>query len=312
MAGGDGREKPAGRPGGLEPPSRGGRGSATARAEGRQVALVSAADHRQVTAIAEATGLFDEAYGSAEGTNLKGAEKARFLTQHYGEKGFDYVGDSRADVPVWGAARQAITVGADAGLRRAAEAANSEVTHIAPPEGRAKAMLRAMRPHQWSKNLLLFLPLLAAHDVSALSAVVLAFAAFCLTASAVYVLNDLVDLEADRAHPRKRKRPFAAGDLTAAEGLLREVVAADPEWADAHWWLGRVLDWQDREESHGEFRTAAELDQHLIDWAAHPDTTPIGYLLSLEGADRSLLILPHHPMPHQGRYPPLWHRFLRV
>ena len=191
-----------------------------ARAEGRTVALVSAADHRQVTAVAEATGLFDEAYGSAEGTNLKGTEKARFLTGHYGEKGFDYVGDAAADAPVWAAARTAITVGANAGLRRTAEAANSDTHHIAPPEGRRAAMFRALRPHQWSKNLLLFLPLLAAHDLSALLPVLLGFAAFCLTASAVYVINDLVDLAADRAHPRKRKRPFAAGDLTAVDGLV--------------------------------------------------------------------------------------------
>ena len=191
-----------------------------ARAEGRPTALVSAADHRQVTAVAEATGLFDEAYGSAEETNLKGAEKARFLTAHYGDKGFDYVGDAAADAPVWAAARHAITVGAGAGLRRTAEAANPGAHHIAPPEGRRAAMLRAMRPHQWSKNLLLFLPLLAAHDASAVLPVVLGFAAFCLTASAVYVINDLVDLAADRAHPRKRNRPFAAGDLTAVDGLV--------------------------------------------------------------------------------------------
>ena len=190
-----------------------------ARAEGRRTALVSAADHRQVTAVAEATGLFDEAYGSAEGTNLKGTEKARFLTELYGPKGFDYVGDSHADVPVWKAARRAITVHADTRLRRAADAANDEVSHVAPPKGKWPAVLRAMRPHQWSKNLLVFLPLLAAHDLSSTLPVLLGFAAFCLTASAVYVINDLLDLGADRAHPRKRFRPFAAGELTAVTGL---------------------------------------------------------------------------------------------
>lgn len=189
-----------------------------ARDAGRKTALVSAADHRQVTAVAEAVGLFDEAYGTAEGRNLKGAEKAAFLTAHYGPKMFDYIGDSKADLPVWEAARQAITVEASPSLRQAAEGANSNTRHISPPEGRARAMLKAMRPHQWSKNGLLLLPMLAAHDFSNLMAVILGVIAFCLTASAVYVINDLIDLGSDRAHPRKRKRPFASGALSAATG----------------------------------------------------------------------------------------------
>lgn len=190
----------------------------TARAEGRRTALVSAADHRQVTAVAEATELFDEAYGTAEGQNLKGAAKAAFLSQHYGAGKFDYVGDSKADVPVWQAARRAITVRAGTGLRQAAMEANPDISHIDPPDSRAKDMLRAMRPHQWSKNMLMFVPALAAHDIAGMLPVILGFIAFCLTASAVYVINDLLDLAADRAHPRKCKRPFAAGDLSATTG----------------------------------------------------------------------------------------------
>jgi 4-hydroxybenzoate polyprenyltransferase/phosphoserine phosphatase len=191
-----------------------------ARAEGRLTALVSAADHRQVTAVAEATGLFDEAYGSADGLNLKGAEKAAFLTDRFGKKGFDYIGDAKADAPVWAAARRALTVGAGGAVRRAAEAANDDVHHLEPPADLWRDMIRAMRPHQWSKNLLLFLPMLAAHDATALLSALLGFVAFSFAASAVYVLNDLVDLPADRAHPRKRKRPFASGSLSAATGAV--------------------------------------------------------------------------------------------
>lgn len=194
-----------------------------ARAAGRRTALVSAADHRQVTAVAEATGIFDEAYGSAEGRNLKGAAKAEFLNTHFGHGKFDYIGDSKADLPVWNAARKAITVQAQSSLRHAATAANSNAAHIDPPAGKARAMLKALRPHQWSKNALLFLPVLAAHDLSKLWLVLLGFFAFCLTASAVYVMNDLVDLPADRAHPRKRKRPFASGELSAVTGCIMAV-----------------------------------------------------------------------------------------
>ena len=195
-----------------------------AKADGRRTALVSASDHRQVTAVAEATGLFDEAYGTAEGRNLKGTAKAAFLTDHFGEKGFDYMGDARADLPVWSAANAAITVGAGSGLRRTCEAANPNATHISPPQGTARAMLKAMRPHQWSKNVLMFLPLIAAHDFAPLWQVLLGFMAFCLTASTVYVINDLMDLAADRAHPRKKTRPFAAGRLSAGQGFLMAMV----------------------------------------------------------------------------------------
>lgn len=191
-----------------------------AREAGRKTALVSAADHRQVTAIAEALGMFDEAYGSAEGLNLKGDAKAAFLTDRYGPRMFDYIGDSKADLPVWTAARRAITVQAGAGLREAAEAGNAQAHHLDPPQPMFRPILKAMRPHQWSKNLLMFLPVLAAHQLAGLFPVALGFLAFCLTASAVYVINDLVDLPDDRAHPRKCKRPFAAGDLSAATGAV--------------------------------------------------------------------------------------------
>jgi 4-hydroxybenzoate polyprenyltransferase len=190
-----------------------------ARAAGQRTALVTASHQGQAERVAEATGLFDEVHGSTGARNLKGAEKAAFLTERFGAGGFDYMGDSMADVPVWAAARRAITVGGTARLHAAAQKANAHVAHIAPARSAARPMLRALRPHQWSKNVLLFLPMLASHQLGSVVDVMLGFVAFCLTASAVYVLNDLVDLAADRAHPRKCRRPFAAGDLGAATGL---------------------------------------------------------------------------------------------
>ena len=202
-----------------------------ARAEGRRVVLVSASDQRQVDAVARHVGLFDEAFGTGSdtlaGRNLGGAAKAAFLQERYGARGFDYVGDAEVDVPVWAVARRAITVGAGPSLRHAAEAANPDTVHIAPPLGalgKAQAYLRAMRPHQWSKNLLVFLPILSAHELSEFGAAVAAFVAFSLTASSVYLLNDLVDLQADRAHPRKRLRPFAAGTVPIMHGFALAMV----------------------------------------------------------------------------------------
>ena len=196
-----------------------------AREEGRRTALVSASEQRQVDEVAAHLELFDDAFGTgpaSAGRNLGGRSKAEFLVQHYGRKGFDYVGDSQTDLPVWSAARIAVTVGAGAALQKKAASANANVLHLAPVNGmaRARAMMKALRPHQWSKNLLIFLPMLAAHDVTSLPAALAAFVAFCLTASSVYLVNDLVDLQADRAHPRKRARPFASGDLPISLGVI--------------------------------------------------------------------------------------------
>ena len=200
---------------------------AAARAAGRRIELVSAADARQVRAVADHLALFDTAHGTSPGTaggaNLGGAEKAAFLAGRHGAGGFDYVGDSRTDLPVWARARRAITAHAGSGLRAAAERARPGARHISPPAGRAaeaRAWLRALRPHQWLKNLLVFLPVLAAHAPAAAGPALVAFVAFSLTASSVYLLNDLLDLAADRAHPRKRHRPFAAGTLGLAEGAV--------------------------------------------------------------------------------------------
>ncbi len=195
-----------------------------ARAAGRRVALVSAADRRQVEAAiatGPAAGLFDEVHGTEAGQNLKGPAKARFLVDRYGAGGFDYIGDHRADLPVWAAARTALTVRADPRLCRAAEEVSDQTRHLDTPQPRAKAraMLRALRPHQWLKNLLLFFPALSAQNAPALWEALWGFVAFCCVASAVYVINDLLDLADDRAHPRKRRRPFAAGELPALTGI---------------------------------------------------------------------------------------------
>lgn len=191
------------------------------RGRGRRILLVTAADHRVAESIGQHCALFDEVLASDGKLNLKGENKATALVERFGESGFDYAGDSSADVAVWRRARRAIVVGG-AALERAASQVATVERRFQPSRNRTKAVVSAMRPHQWVKNLLIFLPLLAAHEVSngpALIAALLAFLAFGLTASAVYLLNDLLDLPSDRAHPRKCRRPFAAGDLPLAWGL---------------------------------------------------------------------------------------------
>lgn len=195
----------------------------SARAEGRRTALVSASDQRQVEAVAARVGLFDDVHGTDSEKNLSGSEKADFLVERYGEGGFDYAGDAEVDLPVWAKARKAITVGVSDALRAAVDRQNSETEHLSPPvsgTARLKPYVRALRPHQWLKNILIFMPILAAHDPTNFVAAVAAFIAFSLTASSVYLINDLLDLSADRAHPRKCKRPFASAQIPLAHGVL--------------------------------------------------------------------------------------------
>ena len=200
------------------------------REAGGRTALVSAADDALVQAVAAHLGLFDLARGSDGATNLKGPAKAAFLREKFGATGFVYAGDSHADLPVWRDAAEAITVGAGPNLRARVEAQNPGARHLGPPADGTGAAIAAIRPHQWLKNLLVFLPMIAAHqfDAATFVAAVVAFLAFGLVAGSVYLLNDLLDLAADRAHPRKRHRPLASGALSIRRGmaLIPALVAA--------------------------------------------------------------------------------------
>ncbi len=156
-------------------------------------------------------------------TNLSSHRKADALVRRFGARGFDYAGNSRADVPVWQQARRAVPVAASASVRRAAARIATVEREFAQAPAGLPAWLRALRLHQWVKNLLVFLTLLASHrflELPLLASTVVAFFAFGLCASSVYVLNDLIDIQSDRVHPRKRNRPFAAGTLSPVAGLV--------------------------------------------------------------------------------------------
>lgn len=188
----------------------------------RELVLCTAADTCVAQAVAGHIELFDTVLASDGRTNLSGENKARFLVERYGDKGFDYVGNDRADLPVWRHAHKAIVSNASGAVTRAAQAQGNVEREISSKRGGPGIWLRALRIHQWAKNLLLLVPLLTAHLVFEPDAViraVLAFLTFGLCASSVYLLNDLIDLAADRAHPRKRDRPFASGRLSALSGL---------------------------------------------------------------------------------------------
>ncbi len=190
------------------------------RVAGGRTALVTASDEAIARDIAGYLKLFDEVHGSDGVENLKGERKALFLIETYGEKQFSYIGDSEADLAVWKHARRAITVNLSETMKTRAAQVAGEIEHLATHTPTISAYLKAIRPHQWLKNVLVFLPMLAAHQINGASlfASLFAFVSFSLIASSVYVLNDLLDLNADRDHPRKRRRPFAAGSIPIASG----------------------------------------------------------------------------------------------
>jgi 4-hydroxybenzoate polyprenyltransferase/phosphoserine phosphatase len=190
---------------------------------GRRLVLCTASNQRYASEVAAHLELFDEVIASDAQTNVSAGRKADILAKRFGEQGFDYAGNSNDDLPVWARARQAIVVNARGRLAGVARQRFNVATEFSAPSASASTWLRALRLHQWLKNLLVLLPLAGAFqfgEPQLLLEAIVAFFAFGLCASCVYVLNDLMDLDSDRAHPRKRLRPFAAGVLSPAAGLL--------------------------------------------------------------------------------------------
>ncbi len=190
---------------------------------GRPLVLATAADRRIALAVAQHLDLFDAVLSSDGVVNLAGAAKLAAIEEALGRRDFSYVGNENRDLTVWRDAASAITVDASPRLERA-------VARVAPIErsfprdpARNLAILRAMRPHQWVKNLLVFVPLVTARavgDIGGWAEAFLTFWAFSLTASGIYLINDLCDLAADRQHPQKCARPFASGVLPPQIGLI--------------------------------------------------------------------------------------------
>lgn len=191
-------------------------------AQGRKLILCTASDRSIAETISSHLGIFDEVMASDGVTNLSGTQKAKALEQRFGKSGFDYAGNSSADLAVWRCSRNGVVVNASRSVARQAE----DICHVEqvfpPKQIKLTTWRKALRIHQWMKNLLLFIPLLAAHQITnfaALQSLLLAFVSFSLCASAVYLSNDLLDLESDRQHPRKRNRPFASGALPVWAGV---------------------------------------------------------------------------------------------
>lgn len=193
------------------------------KAAGRTLILATASHQIYADAIAAHLGFFDTVLASDSGTNLSARKKRDVLVKQFGEKGFDYIGNSHDDLSVWAAAHQAYLVDPEFGVEAAAQRLGNMKAVISRPTHHWRAWMKQLRLHQWAKNALLFVPLLASHragEINLLMAGLIAFLAFGLCASSVYLLNDLLDLEDDRQHAKKRLRPLAAGAVPIKTALL--------------------------------------------------------------------------------------------
>lgn len=191
------------------------------KARGRKLMLATAAHRRIAESVADRLKLFDVVVGSDECTNLKGKAKLHIIKQHYPD-GFVYAGDSKADLPIWLEAKGAILAGASARISNKVRNAMQVEAEFSNARAGWAVWMRALRLHQWAKNLLLFVPLFTGFsffEPLQLARIAVAFFAFSLAASATYLVNDLWDLDSDRVHPRKRFRPLASASVAITQGV---------------------------------------------------------------------------------------------
>jgi 4-hydroxybenzoate polyprenyltransferase/phosphoserine phosphatase len=192
------------------------------KSAGRTLVLATGANEAVGRGVGDHLGIFDLVLASDEQRNLTGRRKSEELIGRYGARGFDYVGDSDADLHVWSEARSALLVNCSPRTVQRVRQQTPVVKTFSTGTNWID-LVRALRVHQWAKNLIVFLPLVASHrafDPWSLFCCITAFIAFCLCASGAYILNDLLDLPADRQHARKRNRPFASGAVPIWLGLL--------------------------------------------------------------------------------------------
>ena len=193
-----------------------------AQAQGRPVFLASASDRRYVDELAERVGGIAGVFGTEAGVNLVGRAKADRMVAAFGEKGYDYIGDSPVDFDVWRSARKPLVVARCDAFADSVMQTFPDAEVISSPRIDLKSCVRALRVQQWAKNVLLFLPMIAGHrlDIATVAATLLGFFCFSFAASSAYIFNDLLDLPGDREHPRKRSRPFAAGAVPIPYGIV--------------------------------------------------------------------------------------------
>ncbi len=191
---------------------------------GRDVYLLSAANKKIAESVAGYLGIFKKVYGSTAKINLLGKEKLKRIRNIVGNNQFEYMGDSKNDIPIWSATSSGAAIDPNRGLKkRIRKFDNIKMINTMKKKAIFKSIIKEIRIHQWAKNLLLFLPIIMAHQFTETKIVISvfwAFISFSFCASAMYVLNDLLDIETDIAHPSKQHRPLASGEMSIKLGVF--------------------------------------------------------------------------------------------
>ena len=194
------------------------------RKKGAYTVLVTASNQTIAEKIAKYLNLFDEVKGSSKELTLKGKSKAEFLKTRFGVKNYDYIGNSLDEMSVWKNANKSITVNANPRIIKAFEKINMNCQHLKSKSSQSTFVnyIKTIRAHQWIKNILVFVPMIASHQITNQNFIesILAFFAFSLIASSVYIINDLLDLNFDRTHHYKKLRPLASGNISIKNGLI--------------------------------------------------------------------------------------------
>lgn len=188
----------------------------SAKDQGRTLVLATASDVRIARKVASDTQLFDRVWATEKGVNLQGEAKLRRFREEFGDQPFEYLGNSADDLPLWEAASRALLIRTPDRIRKRLEEVRSpqQIHVLAPPAPQGVLILKVLRLHQWAKGCLVFLPMFLSHrllEPQVWGLGLLAFLAIGFAASAQYLWNDLLDLQADRNHPNKRNRPLASG-----------------------------------------------------------------------------------------------------
>ena len=196
------------------------------KAKGRQLVLVTASNIKIAQAVADHLGIFDDVIASDEKNNLRGGNKVARLNELYGKVNYSYAGNDHTDFKVWQDCHSAVVVNDGTGFL-AKVPCDIEVRFSPRERSAARNLLKAVRPHQWAKNILILVPLLISHQYGMLDnwlMVALAFVAFTFCASGVYLVNDILDMENDRRHEKKCRRPFASGELSPMVGAVAAIL----------------------------------------------------------------------------------------
>lgn len=187
----------------------------------RPIVFVTASHQDYAVEIASHLNIFNEVFGTTETINLIGRNKANFLIDRFGKYGFDYIGDSKADLFVWENSRTAIIVGNKRSLAGRLQKSYPLVEFISQKSSnKFKEYVKLIRVHQWAKNLIIFIPLLTSHSFLNFQEGIIAFFSFSFIASSTYIINDLIDLDNDRAHHSKKKRPIASGNISIVNSII--------------------------------------------------------------------------------------------